>query len=315
MEKWELVQKQSLPLEAKIIMTQQRIREWYDAFDGNVYVSFSGGKDSTVLLQLVRELYPEVPAVFADTGMEYPEIKAFVKTIDNVVWLRPKMLFNEVIEKYGYPVISKEYAEFIERLRSHPNDPKVVNKILHGIYYDGKPTMFKLPKKWHDIALNSPFKISSSCCAVMKKAPIKGYERKTKARPFIGTMADEAQRRRQNYLKTGCNAFDAKRPISTPLGFWRERDVLQYLLDFNLPYAKVYGDIVSTTDGGLTTTGAKRTGCMFCMFGVHLEKGENRFQRMARTHPKHYHYCINNLGLGVVLDYLKIDYNEIKAKA
>ena len=59
---------------------------------------------------------------------------------------------------------------------------------------------------------------------------------------------------------------------------------------------------------GLTTTGAKRTGCMFCMFGVHLEKEPNRFQRMALTHPKQYDFCIHKLGCGKVLDFLGVPY-------
>src|SRR5690554_2266552 len=97
---------QALPLEMKVLKTQQRIREWITRFgtDG-VYVSFSGGKDSTVLLHIVRELYPDIEAVFVDTGLEYPEIRQFVKGFENVTWLRPKMRFDEVIKKYGYPVI------------------------------------------------------------------------------------------------------------------------------------------------------------------------------------------------------------------
>ena len=55
--------------------------------------------------------------------------------------------------------------------------------------------------------------------------------------------------------------------------------------------------------------GEKRTGCMFCMFGVHLEKGENRFQRMKKTHPKQYDYCINKLGCGEVLDFIGVEYD------
>ena len=72
-------------------------------------------------------------------------------------------------------------------------------------------------------------------------------------------------------------------------------------------YASVYGEIVEQ-NGRLTTTGAKRTGCMFCMFGVHLEKQPNRFQRMALTHPKQYAFCIHKLGCGAVLDFLGIPY-------
>lgn len=80
----ELQMRQRLPLEVKILMTQQRIREWIQEYgEDGVYISFSGGKDSTVLLHLVRELYPNVRAMFVDTGLEYPEIREFVKTFDN----------------------------------------------------------------------------------------------------------------------------------------------------------------------------------------------------------------------------------------
>ena len=100
----DLMQMQSVPLEGKIIMTERRIREWYEHWDGQVYVSFSGGKDSTVLLHIARRLYPDIEAVFVNTGLEYPEIQKFVKSFDNVTILRPKMRFDEVIKTYGYPI-------------------------------------------------------------------------------------------------------------------------------------------------------------------------------------------------------------------
>ena len=110
----DLRQLQALPLSIKVQMTQARVRDWVLEFgvDG-VYVSFSGGKDSTVLLDIVRGLYPEVSAVFIDTGLEYPEIRDFVRTFDNVTWIKPEMNFRRVIEKYGYPFISKEVCECV----------------------------------------------------------------------------------------------------------------------------------------------------------------------------------------------------------
>lgn len=107
----ELKELQSLPLKEKIKLTQKRITEWVDHYSvEGVYVSFSGGKDSTVLLDIARKLYPEIKAVFVDTGLEYPEIRDFVKSYENVDWLKPKMNFRQVIEKYGYPFISKEVS-------------------------------------------------------------------------------------------------------------------------------------------------------------------------------------------------------------
>ena len=108
---------QSQTLERKINITITRIIEWYQRYKGQVYVSFSGGKDSTVLLDLARRIYPEIEAVFVDTGLEYPEIREFVKTFDNVTTIRPKMQFKDVIDKYGYPVISKEVSNAIQNAR------------------------------------------------------------------------------------------------------------------------------------------------------------------------------------------------------
>ena len=97
----ELRRRQALPLEDKIKWSMERIDEFYDVFDGQVYVSFSGGKDSTVLLHLVRSVFPDVEGVFANTGLEYPEICDFVKTFNNITWVKPEMPFNKVIDIYN----------------------------------------------------------------------------------------------------------------------------------------------------------------------------------------------------------------------
>jgi 3'-phosphoadenosine 5'-phosphosulfate sulfotransferase (PAPS reductase)/FAD synthetase len=166
-EAWQLKQCQSLPLPLKVRHTEIRIKRWYEHFDGNVYISFSGGKDSTVLLDIARKMYPNIPAVFVDTGLEYPEIRKFVKTIINVEWLKPKLSFKEVLHKYGFPVVSKENAQKIHEIR-HTKSAKLKNKRLHG----DEKGHGKLPEKWKYL-LNVDFKIPHKCCDVMKKAPIK----------------------------------------------------------------------------------------------------------------------------------------------
>jgi len=288
---WQLKQRQGLPLEIKEGLTANRIRTWYEYWNSDVYVSFSGGKDSTVLLHQVRKLYPKVTAVFVDTGLEYPEIREFVKTIDNVVWLKPKMTFKAVIEKYGYPVVSKDQSVAISRYRN-TKDPVQKYRRLNG-WPNGKKGM--ISKKWQFL-INAPFKISDQCCTYMKKQPLDRFAKETTKKPFIGIMAEESHPRKRQFYNNGCNAFNLKKPKSFPISFWLEKDVWDYIKKYDVPYSKIYD------------MGEKRTGCMFCMFGVHLEKGENRFQRMSRTHPKQYDYCINKLGLGEVLKLIGVDY-------
>lgn len=124
----DLYQMQSLSLNAKIRMTKRRIEDWVYKYglDG-VYISFSGGKDSTVLLDIARELHPEIKAVFVDTGLEYPEIREFVKKFQNVDWIKPKINFKQVIEKYGYPFISKEVSETVYYARKYVKEVEKIN--------------------------------------------------------------------------------------------------------------------------------------------------------------------------------------------
>ena len=300
-----LEQRQALPLQAKIIMTERRIREWYTHNEGLVYVAFSGGKDSTVLADLVKRLYPDVPLVFCDTGLEYPELREFARRKADIV-IKPAMTFKAVIEKYGYPVIGKRQARMIRDLQNESDkNANVCNLHRTGYTRAGKycPT-YKLPDKWA-FMVDAPFKVSEQCCDVMKKKPFAVYEKETGRKPFIGTMVWESTLRRRQYLKDGCNAFNAKRPHSTPIAFWMEQDILQYLRENGLEYASVYGDIVKQ-GGTLHLTGEQRTGCMFCMFGIQFDECPNRFQRMKETHPKQYVYCMNKLGLRDVLNYMGI---------
>lgn len=325
----DLRQLQALPLRLKIQLTKQRIRDWYEHWDGQVYVSFSGGKDSTVLKHIVDSMYSDVPAVFVNTGLEYPEIQRFVREVKAGKWdcfnsdveiLRPEMRFDEVIRKYGYPVGTKNASHYVEVARRNPDS--VSMQYLTG----QKRTKFVTAGKWVPL-LYAPFLVSNKCCPIMKHKPVIQYEKRTGRKAIIGTMAEESPNREQAWISNGCNAFEAKRPTSQPLSFWTEQDILYYIKEFNVPYCPVYGEIKIDDDpefegqmnwidylgcyepqDRLTTTGCSRTGCMFCMFGVHLEKEPNRFQRMKVTHPKQYAYCMDKLGLREVLEYIGVPY-------
>lgn len=276
--------RQRLPLEIKVRMTEERIKHYYKKLRANVYISFSGGKDSTVLLHIARRLYKNITVVFVDTGLEYPEIRSFVRTIDGVVWIKPKLNFQEVLTKYGYPIISKENAQKIDEIRNTKSE-KLLNKRLYG---DEKGNG-KLPEKWMYM-IDAPFKISSKCCNALKKSPLKSYENKSGLSPIVATMASDSDGRETSYLKKGCNSFSTKRNMSTPMGFWVEQDIWDYLEKYNVAYSTIY------------TKGYTRTGCMFCMFGLHLDK-INRFEIMKKTHPKQYNYCMNKLECKRVIDY------------
>lgn len=302
----DLKQLQSLPLSAKVILTKQRIREWYDHYDGQVYVSFSGGKDSTVLLHIVRELYPDVEAVFVNTGLEYPEIQQFAKSFENVTILRPKMRFDEVIKTYGYPMISKSISH---KIYDAKRGSEYAIKFVQGTAKmpNGELSRFNI-KKYAPL-LEADFNVSDKCCYAMKKKPLKEYGKVSHKVPITAQMADESKMRLCQWLQKGCNAFDTKNPMSNPMSFWTEQNVLQYIKQYKIPIASVYGSVEYATepdqyrmedygiDGGgterLTTTGCVRTGCIFCGFGCHLDKEPSRFQRLKQTHPRQYAYCMD----------------------
>lgn len=349
----DLRQLQALPLSLKIRMTQERVRQWvYEFGEDGVYIAFSGGKDSTVLLHIVRQLYPKVVAVFCDTGLEFPEIREFVKKFDNVDWLKPKKSFRNIIIENGYPFVSKEMSEVIgggqrslrilaaegvditcdevvinecrKRMKKEPGEWRRLSQCYGAItktneikmnVLDSEKGMFSdIPQKYRFI-LNAPFQLSGKCCNYMKKDITHDYTKRTGRHGITGQMADESRLRKQAWLRNGCNAFTAKNPVSNPMSFWHENDVLEYIRKYDIEICDLYGDIVEKDEvpGQITfmdmgfcnqsvelqTTGAKRTGCMFCGFGCQFEKpGEGRFERMKQTHPKQYEWIMKDWELG-----------------
>lgn len=344
----ELKAYQGLSLRQKVIMSQGRIREWYKGWkhygiyndangkirtvlaseepmlkpseeivsveDGKVVTSFSGGKDSTVLDYLVSGMYPDVKAVFVNTGLEFPEIQSFVKKRGNVEIIYPEMRFDEVIKKYGYPIISKEVSETVSQARYSLEraDGRYFYRLLkiNGTAVDkqGRKSLYNCEK--YKPLLYTDFRVSNMCCNVMKKKPFRSHFKDYAT--FVGTLAEESRLRTSSWVRHGCNAFEGKHPTSSPLSFWTNQDILQFIKSERIEIASVYGDIVYKNnpdqlridDFGIScgreelcTTGCNRTGCVYCGFGAHLDKGESRFQRLKRTHPKQYNYCMNGGGV------------------
>lgn len=328
--------------------------------------SFSGGKDSTVLLHIARELYPNIKAVFVDTGLEYPEIRQFVKTFDNVDIVRPKMGFKQVCEKYGFPLISKEVSESVYGARkyltsimaemnastnertnersisisiittkseelAHILNERMLNRsggnnqrlaIMLGMLTRDKnhPVKANIPERDRSMFsqerwkffLEAPFEISNRCCNVIKKEPARKYAKETGRHPITAQMASESRLRTQKWIQNGCNAFDIKKPISNPMSFWTEQDILLYIKTYDIEISSVYGDIVvdyqamGQVEGQMSfadfmdteefdldrpllkTTKCDRTGCVLCGFGCHMGRGRERFERLKQTHPKVY---------------------------
>jgi 3'-phosphoadenosine 5'-phosphosulfate sulfotransferase (PAPS reductase)/FAD synthetase len=325
--KEDLKAMQAWSFERKIRVAQTRIMEWYEHYGGKACINFSGGKDSTVLLDLARRCYPNIPAVYVDTRLEFPSVRQFALSALNVTVVKPTMRFDEVIKTYGWCFPNKETAETvwyarklmlnngIDRLDNIdvlklPKGTKHLWAVsrLKGVNNDGTHSQFRQRYKKWAFLLDAPFIVSSKCCDIMKIEPLARYHRETGNMHIVGTMASESHRRRQSWLRVGCNAFDTDDPASRPLSFWTEQDVLRYLREFNIPYASVYGDIIQDKKGKYSTLGESRTGCVWCPVGCHRDK-ENKFQRLKLTHPKLYDYCINDLGLGAVLDYVGVKYD------
>ena len=163
-------------------------------------------------------------------------------------------------------------------------------------------------EKWLPLARDVPVMVSHYCCFKMKKSPMHKYQTAHGYKPILATLAEESRVRKQGWIRHGCNAFESKNPMSQPMSFWTEQDVLTYIVKYNVPIASVYGDIVSDGKDGnlypakdvmgnvqcnLKCTGCQRTGCIFCAFGFHLEKkGKTRFQLLAETHPRQYEFAI-----------------------
>jgi len=244
----------------------------------NPVISFSGGRDSSILMHLIRNfMKKDVPVVFVNTGNEYPEIVKFVNTFKNTHVIRPKTNIKRIIEKYGFPLVSKEYSKMIYELRQ---GLKCSDRYLTGIQQDGKKTSYILPEKYRFL-VNEKFSCSDRCCYFLKKQPT------AKINNITAEMATESILRQSAWLVTGCNSFGKKHSKSKPFSIWTNTDINEYIRRFDVKICDIYND-----------ERINRTGCMFCGFGAHLEN-ISRFEVLRDRYPRVYDFFLNMENNGV----------------
>lgn len=339
---------QKQPYEFKKLYAETRAREFYEHGDiaGNAYCAV-GGLDSITLFIFLRSIGIDVPGVSA-SFLEDKSIQKVHKAL-GVIQLHPAKDKNgnpytkaSVIKDYGFPIISKEIAAKIELLQN-PSDKNAT--VRHAIItgetgeYGGFQTQsrMKLPNRWlqlfggadeegrkcgyHD----APFKVSSKCCYYLKEKPCNDYAKETGRFPYMGLMASEGGRREKALKLHGCNYISPGTKRSCPFAIFMRDDLLRLALEMNEWYHEhwrefsdthldsiipsIYGDIVETPNG-LETTGAKRTGCSMCGFGIHMEKRPHRFDLLYERNAKEWDYLMNTVGWGDALDYIGIKWRE-----
>jgi 3'-phosphoadenosine 5'-phosphosulfate sulfotransferase (PAPS reductase)/FAD synthetase len=245
----------------------------------NIAVSFSGGKDSTVLKHLVESIDSSIISVFCNTGVEYKSIVDFVNTFDDVKIVEPRIRFPQVIQKYGFPVVSKEQSRYI----SDVNNSKVCQRMKDIRLGKGN---FSISKKWRWL-LYTDIKISDKCCYHLKKAPLK----KLGFYYFTGERILESNLRKQRYhtciLPNKC----------VPLRLWTDELIEKYIKYYNIKICDIYKH-------------ESRTGCKFCLYGIQCEKRPNRIDRLKFIEPKSYKFA-EKIGIvdlmGKILNHNKLN--------
>lgn len=339
--------KEKQPYDFKVKYATIRAKEFArecDARGLNYHVSV-GGLDSITLFCFLKSIGINCPGisvsyledisiqrVHSELGIEC--LKSAVKYVDDN-GIEHRWSKSEIIQEFGFPVLSKEIAAKIETLANPTERNKTVrHAIVTGETgeYGGfqKKSRIKMSQKWlkkfagyaneeegtdYDIA---PFKVSSKCCYYLKEKPCDDWAKEHNSVPYLGLMASEGGRRAKSLRINGCNYFGKSSIRSAPFAIFSRQDILQLALDLNVPVPEIYGTIEQKEDGTLYTTKAQRTGCSMCGFGIHLEKRPHRFDLLKERNPKEWEYwmfrcCVDEetgeqYGWSRVLDYIGVDY-------
>lgn len=334
--------KEKMPYDFKVkyakIRAQEFVREC-DVRGLNYHISV-GGLDSITLLMFLRSIHIDVPAIsvsyLEDRSIQRVHHQLGVECLksalkpDGTYWSKP-----EIIQTFGFPVLSKEIAAKIELLANPSEKNKTVRHAIvtgetgeYGGYQ--KNSRMKMSQKWLEkfggyandeegTNYQIPnFKVSSKCCYYLKEKPCDDWAKAHNSVPFLGLMASEGGRRAKSLRINGCNYFGASTIRSAPFAIFNRQDLLQLALDLKVPLPEIYGTIERDENGQLRTTGAQRTGCSMCGFGIHLEKRPHRFDQLKERNPREWQYwmyecCTDEVtgekyGWARVLDYIGVGY-------
>lgn len=336
--------KQKQPYWFKVKYAEIRAREFVqmcDAHDKNYHVSV-GGLDSITLLLFLRSIGIDCPAVSV-SSLEDKSIQKVHKSI-GVIPLpgirdadgKPYTK-SRIIQEFGFPVLSKEIAAKIETLQNATDKNATVRHAIMtgetGAYGGNrKKTRMKLPQKWLELFAGyenenegtdyqiAPFKLSSKCCYYLKEKPCDLWAKEHNSVPFLGLMASEGGRREKSLKMHGCNYWGKTTVRSAPFAIFNRQDLLQLAVDLHVPVPAIYGTIEKDKDGMLYTTGAQRTGCSMCGFGIHLESRPHRFDQLYERNPKEWDFWMKNCctdestgekyGWGRVLTYIGVPWEH-----
>lgn len=320
--------KQQLPYEAKVAYAEIRAREFFNECNKrelNCHVSV-GGLDSITLFFFLKSIGIHIPGVSVSV-LEDKSIQEVHKDL-GLIRLTPLKSKVEVIQEFGFPILSKEIASKISLLQRPSDDNATVRHAIitgeTGAYGGNrKNTRMKLSQKWLELFggyenerecvdyLKPDFLVSDKCCYYLKEKPCDIWAKENHSVPYLGLMASEGGRRQKSLMINGCNYFGASTTRSAPFAIFSRQDLLQLALDLDVPVPEIYGQIRRDDNGKLYTTGAQRTGCSMCGFGIQKEtRRPHRFDLLYDRNPAEWDFWMNNVGFGEVFDWIGFKWRQ-----
>lgn len=268
--------------------------------EDNFYISFSGGKDSTIVHHLVDMVIPDnqIPRVFINTGIEYLDmvkhVKELAKNDKRIVICNSGVHITKMLKKYGYPFKSKEHAHKVSTFQSSGYG-KTVEAYIEGVKQNNKKSFIKCPKKLqYQFTNQCKLKISDKCCDKLKKEVAKKYQkREQKSIAILGTRIAEGGTRR---VHKECVVFDRNNnlKIFKPINPCNDEWCDWFIEKYNIKLCKLY----------YPPFNFKRTGCAGCPFALDLQDQLNIMEKLLPIDYKRSEY----IWAPVYAEYRRLNY-------